>query len=226
MKKVILLLIITSLSLSFVFAEKITLVSFSGTVQIKEKESGDWINASTGQSLQPGFFIYTGFKSQALIQAGNAKIEVNPLSQITIASLIATKNSVETDVYLKYGRVRANVEKNEQVKTSFKVRSANSTASVRGTVFTFGNDSLSVENGTVNLTSNELNSTLVQQGEKAFVGKFSIVESPIKSFVKDYFVNTSPVGVSDSEADNDKINAGKASGKGKANVIITITVLQ
>jgi hypothetical protein len=226
MKKVIILLFILCFSLFALCAEQISLVSTTGVVQIKMKENGDWIKASAGQKLETGYFIYTGFNSTAVIQAANAKIEVKSLSQVSIASLISTKNNVTTDVYLKYGKIKANVIKNEEVKTNFKVRSANSTASVRGTIFTFGENTLFVENGTVELINDYLNSLLVQQGESAYVGDLNIIDSPFKGKLKDYFVDVRPVGLSDTETDSPRGTENGRRGSTIANVIIKIEVIK
>ena len=94
MKKALILLF---LLISFSLSANISLVSMKGYVQIRENEKADWRIPTTGQKLKPGFIIYTGFNSSAIIQSKNAKIEVKPLSQISIASLLVTKDKVSKE---------------------------------------------------------------------------------------------------------------------------------
>src|SRR4030043_1960722 len=164
MKKTLLvkLIIISAiLLLSYTLNAQITVKSITGFVQFKKNISSEWIIPKVGDKLEPGYIIYTGFKSTAVIQTPNAVIEVKPLSQITISSLLVSQDKVSTDIYLKYGKVKAEVNINKQTQTLFKVRSANSTASVRGTKFLFGDKELFVDAGTVYLLSDANFSALV-----------------------------------------------------------------
>jgi hypothetical protein len=229
MKKYIFIAFVIFLNFYVYSAEDISLLSISGVVQFKETENAKWVKASVGQKLSAGFFIYTGFDSNAVIQTPNAKIEVKPLSQVSIASLIADKKNIVTDVYLKYGKVKANIEKNAEVKTLFKVRSANSTASVRGTYFGFGNDEATVENGVVNLTNANGSSVLVQVGENASAGFMQPLGTPAKNKELGSSVNFLPLGISGAEFGNIKDIGGNNSSSNiiisKTEVIIRIVVV-
>ena len=217
------LLFVLFILTAFSVAADIKLISINGFVQVNEKEDAEWITPSVGFALQPGYIIYTGFNSSAKIKTNDAEIDVKPLSQINISSLIATAKKVSTDIYLKYGTVKASVNTNKETETTFKVRSANSTASVRGTVFEFGEDNLFVENGTVHLLSNDGFGTLVQEDESAEAGFFNFAVTPYEKMLLNYYVNTSPIGLSDSEKSGLDISDSKI--RGKARIIIRIKVI-
>jgi hypothetical protein len=226
MKKGILSALFCFISL-FIFSQDISLYSVNGLVKIKTDENAaNWTVAKAGQKLALGNVIFTGLKSEAIIKTINALIEVKALSQASVKNLVETKDNIVSDVYVKYGKVKANVDKNREVKTVFKVRSANSTASVRGTIFTFGENALFVEEGTVHLVNDYDNSALVQKGEKAYIRKLDVIEAPNHTMDDDYYVNPLPMGVSDQEFGNreyDAIKSGRFTNK--AVVIIRIVLI-
>lgn len=214
----------------FNFSQDIKIIWVSGTVKIKQNENAQWVNVQVGQKLKPGNFIFTGFKSNAIVQAANAKIEVKPLSQISVASLIEEKNNVNTDIQLNYGRIKATVEKSEDKKVFFKVRSANSTASVRGTIFTFANGEIYVEDGTVEITNAFENSALVQKGEMALIPPdIDFIKGPF-DYISDYYnTDIRLIGLSDSESYggiNALNNAGSDSQTSFGSVVIKIRILK
>ena len=183
------------------FFGQIKLVSLSGYVQLKYDEKSNWITPKAGDLLKTGYIIYTGFNSSAVIQINNSKIDVKPVTQISIAGLLSANNKEQTDLSLKYGNIKAEVNKNKETQIVFKVRSANSTASVRGTSFIFGDDELFVEKGTVQFLSDYGFDTLVQAGEKANVSKLSMSTTPMQNITSNASVNGNPSGYSDGESD-------------------------
>ncbi len=224
-KKMFLKFVIISaiLLLSYALNAQITVKSITGFVQYKKNISSEWIIPKVGDKLEPGYIIYTGFKSTALIQTPNAVIEVKPLSQITISSLLVSQEKVETDIYLKYGKVKAEVNINKQTQTLFKVRSANSTASVRGTKFLFGDKELFVDEGTVYLLSDANFSALVQRNENAIISTFGDISSGAENRMAQSNINTNPMGTDPSEGDfSDSLGLGAS--KGEAKIIIRINV--
>ncbi len=221
MKKVI----VTGLLL-FVFAMygDIKVVSIQGVVQTKKNQPESWAKVVAGDMLAPGNLIFTGFNSSAILEYNTIKIEVKPLSQLQISSLFSDSNKTVSDVYLKYGQIKADVKRIDTVKTDFKVRSANTTASVRGTGFTFGNDVLLVEHGTVLYEDTLFNNALAQSGEQYQYAKYlySIVEN-IETLVAGYELTAKPLGL----ADSDDLAEGYVAGTGNtggAQLIIKISV--
>lgn len=189
-----LLLFIWSLS-----AQEIKVLTIEGKVKYKESSEGAWIDLKIGQLLKPGYLIYTGFDSRAILETPGAKIEVKELSQTTISALLATEESVVTDIYLKYGQIKADVKSSENSKTIFNVRSANSTASVRGTIFTFGDDRLFVEEGAVTLSNDYGETILARREDRAYSPSFSTISTPYQHRFEKYYVNFSPLGLSSGE---------------------------
>jgi hypothetical protein len=225
MKKGLFIFFVLSLCF-YVNPQDISLYSVTGLVKIKADENAaNWTVAKAGQKLALGNLVFTGLDSTAIIQTVNAKIEVKALSQASVKSLVETKDNIVTDVYVKYGKIKANVDKNKEVKTLFKVRSANSTASVRGTIFTFGESTLFVEDGTVQLVNDYENSALVQKGERADIINLDVIKAPNRTRDDDYYVNPLPTGVSDLEAGGGSYNRTRLGRiTSKAVVIIKIVV--
>ncbi|HOJ64971.1 MAG TPA: FecR domain-containing protein [Spirochaetota bacterium] len=223
MKKFLSLLFIL-IGLNFIFASNITLQSFKGIVQLKLTPQSEWIDAKEGMNLNSGSLINTGFKSNAIIKVNGSLLEVKQLTQISVASLIES-NNVITDVELKYGKIKAVVEPAAQdVKTNFKVRSANSTASVRGTIFSYGDSYLYVERGTVLFESKNGDYLFVQEDEEAIVKKFKNIQEPFSNKSLTYNVDTNPIGLSATEKDGNEDPIGKQFKFKKATAIIRINL--
>lgn len=229
MQKKIFFLLIVFNTLLIINSQDITLISATGTVQVKPTENANWLAAKVGQKLGIGNFIFTGFNSNAVLQTIKAKIEVKPLTQVSISTLVQDNSNIITDVQLKYGKVTATVDKKEDKTVLFKVRSANSTASVRGTVFTLSDDELYVAEGTVYLVNNKINdSLLVQKNERVHIPNLDIIKDPYKVRIDDYYVSPTPLGLSDTELNNkDRTSFTRSGGTSqtKAQVIITITII-
>lgn len=200
-----------------------TVKVIQGFAQSKENTSADWKPLKVGDKLQNGSIIYTGFKSTVIVQTVNATIEIKPLTQMTLASIIASENKITTDLELKYGKVKAEVNTNKETQTLFKVRSANSTASVRGTSFTFGEDELFVNHGTVLFTTDSNISLLVQKNESSSTNKFGETVRPMQHKFANATVTTTPVGTSSGESDMDN-NLTTRRTQAKGNIIINIKV--
>jgi len=212
-------------SLNFIFAESIILQSINGIVQVKLTNDSNWIDAKQGMTLNSGSTINTGFKSNAIVKVNGSLLEVKQLTQITVASLMESNKNVITDVELKYGKIKAVVEPAAtDVKTNFKVRSANSTASVRGTVFQYGDSYLYVEKGTVLFESNNGDFLFVQADEEAVIGKFKNVSDPLVNKNSNYTVDINPVGLSENEKDGNADAIGNQFKDRKATAIIRINL--
>lgn len=217
---VILLFIISMASAAFGYEVKV--VSLTGFVQVKQPGGAAWTKAVINQKIDSGYTIYTALNSSAIIQTSNATIEIKQLTQAELSSLITEGSRNVSDIYLKYGRIKADVQKNPQTTTIFKVRSANSTASVRGTSFEFGDDTLFVERGTVILQGINNSFVLVENGEQAHSSKFSLTETPIIFKLRDYIVEFRNSGTEDGEEGFDIMERGSPFKPGK--VIIKIKV--
>ena len=138
----------------------------TGKAQVQK--GADWIPLSVGQTLTPGDTISTGFRSELLLQIGPSVVTVKPLSRLTLQTLIQTGTELQTDLYLRVGKIDAQVNKSEVVTSQkFNAGSPVATASVRGTSFSFDTINLEVTRGLVNFTDFHGNTVSVPLGEAA-----------------------------------------------------------
>ncbi|HTH12962.1 MAG TPA: FecR domain-containing protein [Spirochaetia bacterium] len=128
----------------------------------------DWTPLTVGQVLPVGATVSTGFRSELQLKIGPSTITVKALSRLTVKDLVQSGSDVKTDLYLKVGKISAEVNKDDSVATNqFKVGSPVSTASVRGTSFTFDGVSLQVARGMVDFADLRGNVVSVPVGEAA-----------------------------------------------------------
>jgi hypothetical protein len=92
--------------------------------------------------LAGGDTVSTGFASSASIEVGSSTVTVTPLTRLTLEELVQREDTQQTRLFLQVGKVRADVKTAEGLSHDFQLRSASTTASVRGTSFEF--DGISV----------------------------------------------------------------------------------
>lgn len=111
------------------------ITQISGKVEIKSP-SGTWQAAKEGDTVNAGDSISTGFNSKAVLETTDKSsvIVVKQLTRLSLKELLKKQGSVKTDLFLDVGSVRAQVNTSEDLKQDFSVRTASTTASVRGTV--------------------------------------------------------------------------------------------
>ncbi len=143
-----------------------TVAKISGKAEIQKGEA--WAPLTVGEILPIGATISTGFRSELQLKIGPSIVTVKALSRLTIKDLVQTGSAAKTDLYLKVGKIDAEVNKSEAVTSqSFTVGSPVSTASVRGTSFTFDGVRLSVQRGVVDFGDLRGNVVRVPVGESA-----------------------------------------------------------
>ncbi len=152
---ILILLTITSL---FLYAEEVSLLSFTGKVEIK-KAGGEWTPVSAGQQISGSDYISTGFGSMARLQAGGMQITLQPLTRIQIDELAEKGNTVSSRVSLQSGRVRAvrtQTTKAQRKLLDFRLSTPVATAAVRGTDFELSaNNKLRTYEGLVEFSSKQ-----------------------------------------------------------------------
>jgi hypothetical protein len=141
----------------------------SGRVEIKEAGSSDWKTAAPGLSIGGNTVISTGLKSSALIALGSSRLEVRPLTMLTLEELSQRDGAEETSLYLRTGRVLARVNRPTGLSVDFTVKSPTVTASVRGTSFEFDGINLWVEEGLALLASPQGQRVYVAEGQRSRV---------------------------------------------------------
>jgi len=147
-----------------VFAQNGVINELSGTVELKHAGQADFIPAKSGDMVAKDTVVSTGFKSNALISVGNTTLIVRPLTRLTLAEISAAADSEKLNVSLQTGRVRVEVNPPAGSKNFTTVGSPMSTASVRGTVFEFDAQSLTVFSGTVAFQGSQGGVMLVSAG--------------------------------------------------------------
>lgn len=144
----------------------VTIVDTSGRVEVLEPGAA-WREAEVGMQISTGSTISTGFQSSAVLQAGEASLEVKPLTRMRVDELVTRGGVQNTDLFLRVGRVRAEVRSAEGLRHDFQLRSPVSTAAVRGTTFEYSGTELEVTDGEVSYSNKYGTPTVVSQGEKS-----------------------------------------------------------
>jgi hypothetical protein len=149
MKKIGIILIIISSTIVPLFAQSSAVIKdTTGKVEVQPR-GGSWTSASIGMSISRGTTISTGFGSRAVLDLGNAILDVQPLTRLRLEELIEREGTVQTDLFLRVGRVKAEVRSVSGLNQDFKLRSPVSTAAVRGTKFDYSRFDVVVMDGEV-----------------------------------------------------------------------------
>lgn len=152
MKKTIVAIVILALfAVSSLAALEGEVVTVSGKVEY-QGSGGSWMPLKSGDTVNSGTMISTGFKSNATIRLGASILSVKPLTRMTLTTLSEKEDVVDTEVYLDVGTVKAEVKSYNNKRNGFSVRSPVATASVRGTVFEMG-DKVTVFEGSVEVAT-------------------------------------------------------------------------
>jgi hypothetical protein len=153
MKKTIAMTAVSLLLASALFAQSpATLKEATGKVEVRIA-GGAWRPAVVGMKLEMGAFISTGFSSTALLDLGTSTLNVAPLTRMQLVDLVARQGSVSTSLFLKVGKVRAEVKSVKGVRQDFTLKGPQATAAVRGTQFVFDGLTVDVVNGVVQFTN-------------------------------------------------------------------------
>jgi hypothetical protein len=148
MKKTVLFLIMSLALVATVVAQTATIQQTSGKVEVRVG-SRAWAPAVAGQEVPLDATISTGFGASAVLQVGSSTIEVAQLTRLTIEELADDGSTVSTGVFVPVGQVRASVAAPPDRSNDFTIRTAQSTAAVRGTEFETNGWQLTVSEGIV-----------------------------------------------------------------------------
>jgi hypothetical protein len=132
-----------------------TIRELTGKVEIQEP-GGSWVAARPGMVVSIGATISTGFRSSAVVELNSASLQVAQLTRMTVEELVEKQGVMTTGLYLKVGKITAQVKTGETISQDFKLRSAVSTAAVRGTTLIYTPFSCVVKDGIVSFF-NQLN---------------------------------------------------------------------
>jgi len=168
MKKIFFIIILFNLCFG-IFAQSGVIRSLSGTVEIKHRNSPDYITASAGDVVNEDTIIHTGFRSTAIIEIGSTVISVRALTRLTLTEIRASAQEEQLDISLQSGRVRVEVNPPSGTRANMTVRGPSSVASVRGTIFEFTTNALRVEQGTVIFQGNRGYAITVNAGASSVI---------------------------------------------------------
>jgi hypothetical protein len=141
----------------------------TGPVETREAASGEWKRAAPGNLIGRNTLISTGPKGSAVIALGSSRLDLRPLTMLTLEELTQRGNTEEASLYLRTGRVRAVVSPPRGRSVDFTVGSPTITASVRGTSFEFDGRRLRVENGLVLLTGSGGQNVYVARAQRSHI---------------------------------------------------------
>jgi len=148
MKKSIVVVLLLLVALFAAQAQNAVVREANGKVESRVG-TGAWSAVSVGQSIPLNATISTGFGASAILEVSNSRIEVAQLTRLTVEELADDGDTVSTGVFVPVGRVRASVQAPPNRSTDFTIRTAQSTAAVRGTEFETNGWQLTVSEGIV-----------------------------------------------------------------------------
>ncbi len=129
------------------FGQDATFRQVTGKVEVNSGTG--WKPAATGTAVARGSVISTGFDSTAILDLGQSTVSVKPLTRLTLEELVQQSGSQTTGLFLRTGKVSAQVKTAEGLRQDFKLRSPVSTAAVRGTSFVYDGQTVEVSEGVV-----------------------------------------------------------------------------
>ena len=158
MKKMLIIVLLLGAIYATSFGQTQAVIrEITGKVEIKEPQLS-WVAAREGTAVSLGTIVSTGFNSTAVLDLGRSVLKVDPLTRLRIDELIEREGTVTTELFLRVGKVNAEVKTTAGLAQDFKLRSPVSTAAVRGTGFYYSGYALYVYDGDVtyeNLTGQD-----------------------------------------------------------------------
>jgi hypothetical protein len=101
------------------------------------RRNGAWVPLTSADQLKQGDEIFTGVDSRVVLKfADGSSLEIRELTQLLVQTTLVAANRKDLEVQLKLGEIKAQVKQEKAVDTTFEIRTATATASVRGTIFT------------------------------------------------------------------------------------------
>ena len=166
--KIVLIVIFLLIGILGAAAMEARFAELNGTVETRIGEAGNWTPASAGGLIGKDMVISTGIKSSAVISLGGSTVTMNALTMLTLEELLQQDGTEEAVLYLRTGRINADVTPPSGIKSEFTVRSPTTTASVRGTSFSFNGQQLKVHSGKVALSNNNGQKVYVKTNQRSY----------------------------------------------------------
>jgi hypothetical protein len=154
MNKTILAFMFICLAATMLSAQSQAVIrQMTGKVELQAAPQQVWVPAKTGMTIPLGASISTGFNSMAVLELGSSVVQVNPLTRMRIDELVQKQGTVRTDLFLRVGKVKADIKSVQGLAQDFRVKSPVSTAAVRGTGFEYDGYDLYVYEGKVTFSN-------------------------------------------------------------------------
>ncbi len=169
MKRTVLILIVLMAAGVLSAQQTATVRATTGKVEYRTTPGASWQAAQVGAELPLGTTISTSFGARATVQFGFSTLQIEPLSRLTLEDLVQRDGAVDTSLRLNVGRVRAEVRDAGGLEQNFQLRSAQATASVRGTEFSFDGVNVQVFSGAVTMLNRFNQGSTVGGGEQSSV---------------------------------------------------------
>ncbi|MCL2127195.1 MAG: FecR family protein [Treponema sp.] len=166
-------------------AQEARFAELNGTVETQEAGTREWRPAVVGGLIGKNTVISTGIKSSAVISLGASTVTVSPLTMLTLEELIQRDDSEDAVLYLRTGRVKADVSPPSGLRADFTIRSPTTTASVRGTSFTFDGKRLAVHSGKVRFAGSSGQTVYVNGKQRSYTdeGRLKRLVPPVEAGV-------------------------------------------
>jgi hypothetical protein len=168
MKKLVIVIIFSTLITSGVFGQSGMIRELTGEVELRHAGSSAFVTASAGDTITQNTIVSTGFRSSAVIVVGNSVITVRPLTRLTFAEIQRANNEENVNVNLQAGRVRVEVNPPAGTRSNLNVQSPSATASVRGTILEMDVETMTTVKGRVILSGSTGAGVIVTAGNTSF----------------------------------------------------------
>jgi len=179
MKKVIFIVLISSIAVFTAYSQSGKIRELSGEVEIKLVGAAAFVPAQVGNTVAQDTIVSTGFKSTAIIEVGSNVITVRPLTRLSLSEIQSSANAETLNINLQAGRIRVDVKPPAGTKANTSVQSPSATASVRGTSFDMDIKNLAVNEGRVAWGGADGITVSVSPGRVNTINTEGNVESPV-----------------------------------------------
>ncbi len=196
MLTIFIILVFAAASSAQDFSARVTAIE--GDVTSKSDAETEWKPVTAGMELKEGVYIMTAFESSCTLEFKDKSVlSVKELSKIQISKFALQAKSVNANVSLFNGKVKATVHRDIDTKTEFQVKTPVSTISVRGTeeeIYYAPGFGVEVQNifGLVEVTNHIGQRQMLAKGDNTEVSKENKSPKPVshsaektrKDFVK------------------------------------------
>jgi hypothetical protein len=167
---------------------------FSGKVEMKEPGQ-DWQPVTVNMMVSKGATVSTGFHSRLVLEMGQTRLTVNPLTRMLLEEIVKKEATTTTSLVLRVGKVNAAVKASEGERNEFTLKGPAATAAVRGTEFEFNGYELRVIEGVVEFLNLMAQARPVGKGESSETDGYNFPTSGEVGASQDSSISSSANGL-------------------------------